>query len=125
MKKLQLAIATTVFVFLLPGLVEARYGRSRGQCGNTARTSNRITGGKSAQEPIPWMVAISCGYYKPAFCGGSLISDQWVLTAAHCIHDSKEQCDDREMFVTVGQLCRGDARGRDYSVMGVYTNNNF
>jgi len=45
--------------------------------------NNRITGGSSAARgQFPWQVAlINDGSW---FCGGSLISSQWVLTAAHC-----------------------------------------
>ena len=41
---------------------------------------NRIVGGQDASiNDYPWQVALSMG------CGGSIISDQWVLTAAHCV----------------------------------------
>jgi secreted trypsin-like serine protease len=44
---------------------------------------DRITGGSTASRAqLPWQVAIIIdGAY---FCGGSIISSQWVLTAAHC-----------------------------------------
>lgn len=33
---------------------------------------------------VPWQVAIQSGGIQ--FCGGSIISDQWILTAAHCLY---------------------------------------
>jgi secreted trypsin-like serine protease len=45
--------------------------------------ANRITGGyTAARGQFPWQVAIITDNWY--FCGGSLISSQWVLTAARC-----------------------------------------
>lgn len=60
-------------------------------CGAKSNVS-RIVGGSDAQEgKYPWMVAL---YYNNRFiCGGSLINDRYVLTAAHCVHNT-----DRSLF---------------------------
>jgi len=45
--------------------------------------ANRIIGGSTAARgQIPWQVALIIN--GAFFCGGSLISERWVLTAAHC-----------------------------------------
>ncbi|XP_023689012.1 serine protease 1-like [Paramormyrops kingsleyae] len=44
--------------------------------------SEKIVGGYEC--PVhsqPWQVSINIGYH---FCGGSLINDQWIVSAAHC-----------------------------------------
>jgi len=46
--------------------------------------ANRITNGyPAARGQFPWQVALHVN--NAWFCGGSLISSQWVLTAGHCI----------------------------------------
>merc|ERR1711910_5258 len=55
------------------------------ECGleNPNGIEDRIVGGhEAAHHEWPWQVAL---FVDDAwFCGGSLISDEWVMTAAHC-----------------------------------------
>uniref|UniRef100_A0A182N9T6 Peptidase S1 domain-containing protein n=1 Tax=Anopheles dirus TaxID=7168 RepID=A0A182N9T6_9DIPT len=55
-------------------------------CGTNSNNS-KIVGGQEAEiGRYPWMVAL---YYNNRFiCGGSLINDRYVLTAAHCVFGS-------------------------------------
>ncbi|CAL1281953.1 unnamed protein product [Larinioides sclopetarius] len=61
------------------------------ECGRSAismsgmKPSWRIVGGKESEPGAwPWLVALHGGPDEVFFCGGVLISEWWVLSAAHC-----------------------------------------
>ena len=64
-------------------------GLTNNLCGNAKtynNVSDRIIGGTEAGiNEFPWqaglLILVSGKYYS---CGGSLINNRWVLTAAHC-----------------------------------------
>ncbi|XP_053556826.1 coagulation factor XI [Bombina bombina] len=58
-------------------------------CGQPADLANRIVGGtNSSLGEWPWQVSMHLKFtttYKKHTCGGSIINNQWILTAAHCV----------------------------------------
>ena len=62
------------------------------RAGDVARP--QIVGGeKAAPGEFPWQVALLDGSvgntFDAQFCGGALIDERWVVTAAHCVFDGR------------------------------------
>ncbi|XP_004439588.1 PREDICTED: prostasin [Ceratotherium simum simum] len=72
-----------VAILLLLGLFQSGMGADGAEalCGMASQA--RVTGGGSAA-PGQWPWQVSITYDGTHVCGGSLVSEEWVLSAAHC-----------------------------------------
>jgi len=77
------------------------------QCGK--KKSTRIVGGQNAEvNEWPWMVALSRGTdgsSQSYICGGTLIAEEWVVSAAHCFFDTSGN---RVLFENNMRIVLGD-----------------
>ncbi|XP_076839101.1 transmembrane protease serine 3 isoform X2 [Brachyhypopomus gauderio] len=54
-------------------------------CGTRPGLRARIVGGNlSTSEQFPWQASLQ--YQNQYLCGGTLITNQWIVTAAHCVY---------------------------------------
>ncbi len=62
----------------------------------------QVVGGVNANKgEFPWQVLIYPGSFQ---CGGSLINENWVVTAAHCLYDNNGRLfDEDEISVVLGE----------------------
>lgn len=79
----------------------------------------KITGGRPADPgEWPWMAALLRRGPANAFCGGVLITDRHVLTAAHCTRKYRAN----EVFVRLGEYDfrnYNETRSRDFRVVDI------
>lgn len=85
----------------------------------------KITGGTNADiSSFPWMVFIEAGDFT---CGGSIIDDRWIITAAHCTRDDYNVRIPASSFdVVVGaNNPRNPLQGKTYKVSEVIAHESF
>ena len=86
-----------------------------------AFSQERIVGGVDASiSDYPWQVALTSpsGY---GFCGGSIINDSWVLTAAHCVSGESSS----SLYIRAGASATYAEGGDSYSVSQIISHPNY
>lgn len=54
------------------------------ECGTRSKLPRIIGGTEATLGRWPWQVALY--HNSKHVCGGSIITSQWIVTAAHCVH---------------------------------------
>ncbi|XP_034940723.1 proclotting enzyme-like [Chelonus insularis] len=93
-------------------------------CGMASKSRTRVVGGQPADpKEWPWMVALIRRGSRQ-YCGGVLITDRHVLTAAHCLYRISE----RDIIVRLGEYDfsqKTEHRALDFKVVNMRIHEKF
>ncbi|PVV04310.1 hypothetical protein BB560_001188 [Smittium megazygosporum] len=95
-----------LFVLLLAPLV------------NCQRNATRIIGGVDARPGVYPFAGTLVNYKHGTFCGSSLLSNRWLVTAAHCVYDLSPS----DVKITLGSNTFNIAAGKPISEIKIHPN---
>ena len=93
----------------------------------SASAQQKVVGGVDVDiKDYPWQIALTSSPTGSGFCGGSIIGDSWVLTAAHCVNGDNPS----GLFIRAGASASFASGGDSYSVNQIivhpsYSGNSF
>jgi trypsin len=89
---------------------------------NTIFAQQKVVGGVDVDiKDYPWQVALTSSPNGSGFCGGSIIGDSWVLTAAHCVNDESPS----GLYIRGGSSSPFASGGDSYSVAQIIVHPNY
>ncbi|XP_023336165.1 serine proteinase stubble isoform X2 [Eurytemora carolleeae] len=91
------------------------------ECGlpNPGKKGTRIVNGvEAAPHSLPWQISMqdNTGFW---YCGGSVLCDEWILTAAHCVHSNGVTDDPSTVFISIGDHDVSDPNDSKSEIMPV------
>ncbi|CAG2103608.1 unnamed protein product [Medioppia subpectinata] len=91
------------------------------RCGNSDPIIRVIGGNTARPGEWPWMAKLIMHHVSPSMqitqtsqCGGSLINNEWILTAAHCLNNFANGDDITFIDATLGDYDRDVDQKKDY-----------
>ncbi|XP_055542185.1 proclotting enzyme-like [Wyeomyia smithii] len=94
-------------------------------CGISTKQIPKIAGGRPADpQEWPWMAALIANLGQQSFCGGVLVTDRHVMTAAHCVLNLKIN----QFLVRLGEYDftqYNETRSRDFRVTEIRSHVDF
>lgn len=122
-------MSALTIIALLSLSVSAALAALPTNCGKSMATAPdwRVVGGtRAAKGEFPWQIMLNrefedeiTGQRMMELCGGSVINDEWILTAAHCVVQSNRAS---EYTIKLGITDMTTANGYKSAVSKVCTN---
>ena len=84
------------------------------RCGTKGRIGGVVNGTRAADGSFPWQVGITKCANCNITCGGTLINDEWVVTAAHCVTGRLPN----ELYIVIGEVDQSVKSGNEQRFKG-------